>query len=108
MITLTEKAIAQIKAIIADEKFDHSRLRVKVSGGGCAGFKYDIYFDDLLPTEMDEVYEYDGINVIVDPLSLQYIDGTQIDFVKLDFGEGFKFENPNVEATCGCGSSFKV
>lgn len=108
MITLTEKAIQQVKAIVESDKLDHSRLRVKISGGGCAGFRYDLYFDDLEPTDVDDVSEQSGVTIVVDPLSLQYLDGASLDYVRENFTEGFKFENPNVEATCGCGSSFKA
>lgn len=108
MITLTERAIKQAKAISESEKYGHTRIRVRVLGGGCAGFQYDMYFDDIEPLIADDVSEQDGVTIVVDPLSYQYIDGVNIDYVVSEFSEGFKFENPNIEATCGCGSSFKA
>lgn len=107
MITLTENAVKQTKQIVIDDKLNSSTLRLKVVGGGCAGFQYDLYFEDALPTHMDEVFENDGVKLLVDPLSLQYVEGVEIDYVKEEFMEGFKINNPNVTATCGCGSSFK-
>lgn len=107
MITLSPTAIDRAKAIAAEDGLS-PRLRIRILGGGCAGFQYDMYFDEVEPTPLDDVTEQDGITVVVDPLSLQYIDGCNVDFLKTDFAEGFKFNNPNTTATCGCGSSFKT
>src|SRR4029453_6500347 len=82
-------------------------LRLRVIGGGCAGFQYDLYFEDS-PTDLDETFESHGIRVYIDPLSYQYLDGTEIDYVEGVHGSGFKFGNPNVTGTCGCGSSFQA
>lgn len=107
MITLTESAIKQIKKIVENDGLLEPNLRIKVMGGGCAGFQYDMYFEEYNELPTDEVFVQDGIKIMIDPLSLQYLDNTTVDFLKEDFKEGFKFLNPNVTATCGCGSSFK-
>jgi iron-sulfur cluster insertion protein len=107
MIHLTEKAVGKLKEIAESEGIGHFTVRVRVVGGGCAGFTNDMYFDDQIG-EMDEVIEQDGVKIIVDPLSLQYLDETTIDWLDGPFGAGFKFNNPNVTGSCGCGSSFSV
>lgn len=107
MIHITEKAAKQIEEISNAEGIGHYSVRVRVVGGGCAGFSYDMYFDDQV-TDMDETFELDGAKVIVDPLSFQYLDEMVIDYVDGPMGAGFKFNNPNVKGSCGCGSSFSV
>lgn len=107
MITLTSKAAEKIKKFSIEDNLD-LRLRIKVIGGGCAGFQYDVYFDELEPTDFDDITVQDDIIIAVDPLSLQYVDGTTLDYVIGEFTEGFKFNNPNITAECGCGSSFKA
>lgn len=107
MITLRPKAIEKIKEMSDQYEIGHLSVRVKVIGGGCAGFSYDMDFSEH-QTEMDEVQEVEGITVIVDALSSQYLEGVEIDWAVQVFSEGFKFINPNVKATCGCGSSFSV
>lgn len=104
MITLTPKAIEKIKEMSDQYAIGHLSVRVKVIGGGCAGFSYDMEFADNAG-EMDETQEIDGITVIVDTLSSQYLEGVEIDWASQGFSEGFKFINPNVKSTCGCGSS---
>ncbi|MCS6857539.1 MAG: iron-sulfur cluster assembly accessory protein, partial [Sandaracinaceae bacterium] len=79
----------------------------RVIGGGCAGFTYDLFFEDEV-TEMDYVFESHGIPMYVDMMSYQYLEGAEIDYVEGLYGAGFKFNNPNVKSTCGCGSSFSV
>jgi iron-sulfur cluster insertion protein len=106
MINITEQAAAKIIEISEEDDLAPS-IRVRVIGGGCAGFSYDLYFDDK-PTEMDEVTTQHSVTVIIDPLSFQYLDGITIDYMIKDFAQGFKFINPNVTATCGCGSSFSA
>jgi len=105
MIYVTEKAANKILEIAAEEDLGGKPLRVKVVGGGCAGFSYDLFFSDDDPLPMDEVFENNGVTVIIDPLSFQYMDGAEIDYIDKDFVSGFKFNNPNVSASCGCGSS---
>ena len=108
MIQLTEKAAKQIVEISNAEGIGHFTIRAKIIGGGCAGFTHDLYFDDQV-SEMDEVSEftdfYGTVKVVVDPLSFQYLDGVTIDYVESPIGAGFKFHNPNVTGSCGCGSS---
>jgi iron-sulfur cluster insertion protein len=107
MITITEKAASKVLEIAKEEDLGGQGLRLRVIGGGCAGFSYDLYFEDK-PTEMDEEFTDRGVKLYVDPLSFQYLDGTEIDYVESLSGAGFKFGNPNVKSTCGCGSSFSA
>lgn len=107
MIHLTEKAAKQVEALSNDLGIGHRIVRVKVIGGGCAGFSYDMCFDDQIG-DLDEVTELDGVKVVCDPMSLQYMEEVVIDWVEGPTGAGFKFLNPNVTGTCGCGSSFSV
>ncbi len=107
MITITEKAAAKVHEIAKEEDLGGQGLRLRVVGGGCAGFSYDLYFEDK-PTDMDEEFESLGVKLFIDPLSYQYLDGTEIDYVESLQGAGFKFGNPNVKSTCGCGSSFSA
>ena len=107
MITITEKAAAKVKEISSSESLDGQGLRLRVIGGGCAGFSYDLYFEDKM-TEEDEQYESHGVKLYVDPHSHLYLEETEIDYVEGAHGAGFKFNNPNVKSTCGCGSSFSA
>ena len=107
MVSLTDKAAEKVREIAEAEGLHGQGLRLQVKGGGCSGFQYDLYFDEK-PTDMDQVVDSHGIQLFVDPLSIQYLEGTQIDYVEGLHGAGFKFENPNVKGTCGCGSSFSV
>ena len=107
MLGLTEKAAEKVREIQAAENIEASYgLRLRVVGGGCSGFAYDLYFDQL--TEMDRTFDSHGVKLIVDEMSLQYLAGTTVDYVEGLQGAGFKFVNPNVKSTCGCGSSFSV
>lgn len=103
MITLTEKAVKRIIEFAQEEGVPAS-IRLKINGQGCSGFVQDIQFDEI-QTENDEVFEQDGVKILVDMLSIQYLDGSTIDYVEGEFSSGFKFNNPNVKNTCGCGSS---
>jgi len=105
-ITLTDRAARRISAIAAAEA--HTRLlRVSVEGGGCSGFSYK--FDLVAASEPDDlVVERDGARVLVDPVSLQYLAGAEIDFVDDLIGASFKVKNPNATASCGCGTSFSI
>ena len=107
MITITEKAAVKVKEIASAEALEGQGLRLCVKGGGCAGFSYDLYFEDK-PTDLDETFEDRGVKLFIDPLSYQYLEGTEIDYVEGLHGSGFKFGNPNVKSTCGCGSSFSA
>ena len=107
MITLTESAVKQIKRFREDENMADGGLHVAVVGGGCSGLSYKLEFQKE-PAPNDKVFEQDGVKVFVDPKSLTYIDGTELDFVREGLNEGFKFQNPNVKDECGCGKSFRV
>lgn len=108
MITVTEKAALKVIEIADSEGIGHYTIRVRVVGGGCAGFTYDMFYEDKVG-EIDETIEVSGhwgtIKVVVDPLSLQYLEEVTIDWVDGPFGSGFKFLNPAVTGSCGCGSS---
>jgi iron-sulfur cluster insertion protein len=107
MVTLSDKAAEKVKEIRGEENIEESyALRLKVQGGGCSGFSYDLYFDQA--QETDRPFEVKGVKLICDEMSLMYLLGTEIDYVEGLHGAGFKFNNPNVKSTCGCGSSFSV
>lgn len=107
LITITERAAAKVREISEAEALQGQGLRLRVIGGGCSGFTYDLYFEDK-PTELDERFASNGVQLYVDPLSFQYLENTEIDYVEEAHASGFKFNNPNVKGTCGCGSSFSV
>ncbi len=107
MITITEKAAVKVKEIADAEALGGQGLRLRVVGGGCAGFSYDLYFEDKIG-DMDEQFESNGVKLYIDPMSYQYLEGTEIDYVEGLHGAGFKFNNPNSKGSCGCGSSFSA
>jgi iron-sulfur cluster assembly protein len=108
MVTVTENAAAKIKQLMAEEpEGDVSVLRVAIQGGGCSGFQYALGFDRG-PQDGDNQIEMHGVCVVIDPFSAPYLVGAQIDFVDALMGAGFAIENPNVQAACGCGSSFQA
>lgn len=109
MLTLTERAGKAIHDIRnTSDDITEEFLRVKVIGGGCSGFSYDFFFEDKT-SEDDFFFESQGVKIYVDMMSLQYLDGTEIDYVESPIqGGAFKFINPNAKSTCGCGSSFSV
>lgn len=107
MLTLTAKAADKVKEIRDSENLEGQGLRVRVIGGGCSGFTYDLFFEDET-TEFDSHFDSDGIPLYVDMMSLQYLEGTEIDYVEGLHGAGFKFLNPKAKSTCGCGSSFSA
>ena len=107
MITVTSQAAGKIKDIkTAQAASEESGLRVRVVGGGCSGFQYQLAFDT--PQTGDQVFETDGVKVVVDPKSFLYLNGTEIDYVDGLTGAGFTMQNPNATGGCGCGSSFKA
>jgi iron-sulfur cluster assembly protein len=108
MITLTEKGAEKVREFLSAqaEVVETAGLRVGVRGGGCSGFQYALAFDE--ERDDDTVFEDQGIRLLVDKPSLPYVKGSVIDFVDGLQGAGFKVENPNVIAACGCGSSFRV
>ena len=108
MITLTENAASKFRELAAQEPVGEAEvLRVAIQGGGCSGFQYALGFDRG-PQDGDSEVEAHGIRVVVDPHSAPYLDGAEIDFVDALMGAGFSINNPNVVASCGCGSSFQA
>jgi iron-sulfur cluster assembly accessory protein len=106
-VILTSKAIAKVKEIMSQQDPTPAGLRVGVVGGGCSGFSYSMSFENE-PGMMDKVFDMEGLKVYVDATSVMYLDGCRVDYLETLEGAGFKFENPNVKSTCGCGSSFNV
>jgi iron-sulfur cluster assembly accessory protein len=106
-ITLTSNAVAKVREIMAQQNPVPAGLRVGVVGGGCSGFSYSMSFENA-PGMMDKVFDMDGLKVYVDATSVMYLNGCIVDYIETLEGAGFKFENPNVKSTCGCGSSFSV
>lgn len=105
LVNLTPLAAEKVNEIRDAEGIEaEMALRLRVVGGGCAGFSYDLYFDE--PTPMDKRFAIHEVDIVVDQMSLMYLVGTEIDYVEGLAGAGFKFNNPNVKSTCGCGSSF--
>ena len=104
-VSMTANAIAKVKEIMAQQNPVPAGLRVGVVGGGCSGFQYSMQFETGAGA-MDKVFEYEGLKLFVDATSLMYLSGCVVDYVETLEGAGFKFENPNVKSTCGCGSSF--
>jgi iron-sulfur cluster assembly accessory protein len=105
MVTLTPRAVDKVKEIQAAEGITaEMALRVQVVGGGCAGFRYDLFFDEARAE--DQTFEHAGVRLVVDPMSLGYLTGTEVDYVETLESAGFKFTNPNATQSCGCGSSF--
>lgn len=108
MIQLTETAVKKVNEIIGQQDPKPKGLRISVMGGGCSGFQYSMAFENN-PLPLDKSYKFDGdLKVYVDPASLLYLDNARVDYVETMEGAGFKFENPNVKSTCGCGSSFSA
>jgi iron-sulfur cluster assembly accessory protein len=107
MVQITERAIGKVREIMNSQEPAPAGLRIAVVGGGCSGFSYSMAFENQ-PNILDKTYTYDGLKVFVDQASLLYLDGAEVDFVETLEGSGFKFNNPQVKSTCGCGSSFQV
>jgi iron-sulfur cluster assembly protein len=107
MVKLTDTAIGKVREILDSQEPKPSGLRISVVGGGCSGFSYSMAFENT-PNMLDKTYNYEGLKVFVDQASLLYLDGAEVDYVETLEGSGFKFNNPQVKSTCGCGSSFSV
>ena len=103
----TDGAATKVKQLIDDEENDALMLRVFISGGGCSGFQYGFTFDESV-TEGDTVVEKAGVRLLIDPMSIQYLTGAEIDYSEGLEGAQFVIRNPNAQTTCGCGSSFSV
>ena len=106
MITLTERAAAHVSSFIS-KRGKGVGLRLGVKTTGCSGLAYKLEFADEVAPE-DHQFESHGVRVLIDPKSLAYLDGTELDFVREGLNEGFKFNNPNEKDRCGCGESFNV
>ncbi|MDE0779855.1 MAG: iron-sulfur cluster insertion protein ErpA [Alphaproteobacteria bacterium] len=106
-IGLSESAVKQLSNLIEADGNDAQMLRITVNGGGCSGFTYSFDFDDTANDD-DRTFETDGVKVIVDTASLEFIDGAVLNFVESLGGTHFTLENPNATSSCGCGSSFSV
>jgi iron-sulfur cluster assembly protein len=104
MVTLTNIAAEKVRGFLAGQ--DTAGLRVGVRGGGCSGFQYALALDE--PKAEDRIFDIEGIRVIVDEDSLKYVDGSEVDYTESLMGSGFQVNNPNVVASCGCGSSFRI
>ena len=107
MVNLTERAVSKVQEILSSQEPQPAGLRLSVVGGGCSGFSYSMAFENT-PNMLDKTYNYNGLKVFVDQASLLYLDGAEVDYVESMEASGFKFNNPNVKSTCGCGSSFNV
>jgi iron-sulfur cluster assembly protein len=108
MVQLTPMAVTKVKEILSQQTPEPAGLRVAVVGGGCSGFSYHMAFENQVNKDADNVYEFEGLKVLVDQMSEMYLEGVSIDYIETLEGSGFKFNNPNVKSTCGCGSSFTV
>ena len=106
MITITENAADHIRKFLT-KRGKGEGIRIGVKTSGCSGMAYTLEFVDKIQPE-DQVFEQNGVKVFIDPKSMVYLDGTQVDFAKEGLQEGFTFENPNAKESCGCGESFHV
>ena len=109
MVTLTDIVADKVRAFLDQQENGHAEavgLRVGVRGGGCSGFQYALAFDER--KDDDHVFDAQGIRIIVDTASLRYVDGSTVDYTESMMGSGFEVQNPNVVASCGCGSSFRI
>src|SRR5438034_7900997 len=108
MINVSETAAVKITELLTEENKAGSGLRVFVQGGGCSGFPYGLMIEEHGQGAGDQVFESNGVKLFVDPISIRYLTGAQVDFVDTVTGGGFTIKNPNATSTCGCGSSFSV
>jgi iron-sulfur cluster insertion protein len=106
-LVFTDSAAAKVKQLIDEEGNADLKLRVFVSGGGCSGFQYGFTFDEVT-NEDDTVMQKNGVTLLIDAMSYQYLVGAEIDYTQGVEGEQFVIKNPNATTTCGCGSSFSV
>ncbi len=106
-LVFTDSAAAKVKALIVEEGNDDLKLRVFVTGGGCSGLQYGFTFDEVT-NEDDTILEKNGVHLLIDPMSYQYLIGAEIDYTEGLEGAQFVIKNPTATSTCGCGSSFSV
>jgi iron-sulfur cluster assembly protein len=105
MLTMTDTAVSALKNLVTKQGSADSALRIYVTPGGCSGFSYGMTLDEEI-AEDDATFEYEGVKVVVDPFSLQQIDGSQVDYSNALMGGGFNLQNPNAVKSCSCGQSF--
>jgi iron-sulfur cluster assembly accessory protein len=108
MINVSETAAVKINELLTEENKAGSALRVFVQGGGCSGFQYGLMIEENGQGSGDMIYESHGIKLLIDPISVRYLSGAEVDFVDTVTGGGFTIKNPNAKSTCGCGQSFSV
>jgi iron-sulfur cluster insertion protein len=106
-LNITDAAVAKVRSLVEEEQAPELKLRVYVTGGGCSGFQYGFAFDETMKDD-DTLIERDGIGVVVDSLSFQYLAGSQVDYQEGLEGARFTISNPNAQTTGGCGSSFSI
>ncbi|MEH6471604.1 MAG: iron-sulfur cluster insertion protein ErpA [Halopseudomonas sp.] len=106
-LVFTDAAAAKVKSLIEEEQNDDLKLRVFVTGGGCSGFSYGFSFDEQMSDD-DTTVEKNGVMLLVDPMSFQYLAGSEVDYKEGLQGSQFVIKNPNATTTCGCGSSFSI
>ncbi|MGZ4032252.1 MAG: iron-sulfur cluster insertion protein ErpA [Tumebacillaceae bacterium] len=106
LVTLTSTAAEKVSSLLAAKDNDQLALRIFVRSGGCSGLSYGMALDEAKDT--DKTFTVDGVKILVDEFSSQYLDGAKVDYVDSMMGAGFKIENPNATSSCGCGSSFKT
>jgi iron-sulfur cluster assembly protein len=107
-IQLSEQCAEQVKKQLEKRGTPNAYLRLGLKGGGCSGYTYVIQYEDAAPKETDKTFQSNGINIVVDPKSIVYLNGCVLDWEKNLLKQGFKFNNPNEKASCGCGHSFSV
>ena len=106
-VTLTPAAVSAVRELLEKRNLQGYALRVFISGGGCSGFQYGMALENNI-RQNDLTNEFDGVKVVVDEISIDYLRGAHVDFIDNLMGSGFKIENPNAISTCGCGSSFRT
>jgi iron-sulfur cluster insertion protein len=107
-IQVTENALNKVKLLIEGDPRNNLMFRVFITGGGCSGFQYGFCFEEMGPQEDDIQVEISGVTVLVDPLSMTYLEGSELHYTEGLYGSHFSVKNPNAQTTCGCGSSFSV
>ena len=107
MINVSQTAASKINELLAEEGKTGSGLRVFVQGGGCSGFQYGLMIEEN-GGDADQIFESNGVRLYIDPVSISYLKGAEVDFVETVTGGGFTIRNPNAVSTCGCGQSFNV
>jgi iron-sulfur cluster assembly accessory protein len=106
-INLSARAVQKVRALVAEEENQELKLRVYITGGGCSGFQYGFSFEDQV-AEDDAAIERDGVTLLVDSMSFQYLAGSEVDYTEGLEGSRFVVNNPNAATTCGCGASFSI